>query len=372
MLTRRSLSRRVLVALFLLAAIYLAAWPVPIAPVAWEAPPDLGYVGAHARNDRLSAMELMPIDSAHGPEAFAVDRAGRLYTGTVQGQILRLAEGGTSAQPWVHTEGRPLGMAFDARGTLWVADARRGLLAVAPDGAIRVVASTVAGTPIRLADDLDVASDGRVYFSDASTRFHPPAYTALSASLLEILEHQGTGRLIEYDPATGLTRVLYDGLVFANGVAISHDQRSVLVVETGSYRVLRVRRDGPERGSAEPFVDGLPGFPDNITRGQNGWYWIALVSPRNALVDRLSARPFWRSVVQRLPGFIRPKPKNYGHIVAVNDSGRVVADLQDPAGRLPMLTSALEVPPSAGVPGFLYLGSLSAPMAARLRWERPE
>ena len=30
-----------------------------------------------------------------------------------------------------------------------------------------------------------------------------------------------------------------DGLVFANGVAISHDQNSVLVNETGKYRVLR-------------------------------------------------------------------------------------------------------------------------------------
>ena len=76
-------------------------------------------------------------------------------------------------------------------------------------------------------------------------------------------------------------------------------------------------------------------------------------------------------MVQRLPGFVRPKPVNYGHVIAVNDSGRVVADLQDPAGRLPMLTSALEVPAGANHPGYLYLGSLSAPTAARLRWEAP-
>jgi sugar lactone lactonase YvrE len=368
MLTRRALWRRVLVALVALVLIYLAAWPVPIAPVAWDAPPNPGYAGVHERNDRLSAMEMVPTLDAEGPEAFAIDRDGRIYAATVDGRILRFSAEGTAPEEWVNTAGRPLGMAFDARGTMWVADARRGLLAISPEGAVRVVANTVGGTPIRLADDVDVARDGRVYFSDASTRFYPPAHDALSASLLEILEHEGTGRLIEYDPATGLTRVLYEGLVFANGVALSHDERSVLVAETGSYRVLRVRRDGPERGRAEPLVESLPGFPDNITRGQDGRYWIALVSPRNALVDRLSARPFWRSVVQRLPTFVRPKPVNYGHIVAVNDSGRVVADLQDPSGRLPMLTSALEVPARGGAAGFLYLGSLAAPTAARLPW----
>jgi len=368
MLTRRALWRRVLVALVALVLIYLAAWPVPITPVVWDAPPDPGYRGVHERNERLSAMEMVPTLDAAGPEAMAVDRAGLLYAATVDGRIIRLRADGTAPEVWVNTEGRPLGMAFDARGTMWVADARRGLLAITPDGAIRVVADSVGGTAIGLADDIDVARDGRVYFSDASTRFYPPTHDALSASLLEILEHQGTGRLIEYDPATGLTRVLYEGIVFANGVALSHDERSVLVAETGSYRVLRVRRDGPERGRAAPLVEALPGFPDNIRRGQDGRYWIALVSPRNALVDRLASRPFWRAVVQRLPGFVRPKPVNYGHVVAVNDSGRVVVDLQDPSGRLPMLTSALEVPARGSVAGFLYFGSLAAPTAARLPW----
>jgi sugar lactone lactonase YvrE len=256
-------------------------------------------------------------------------------------------------------------MAFDTSGTMWVADGARGLLAISPDGAVRVVVSEVAGTKIGLADDLDIATDGRIYFSDATTKFSGPNRRTLEASLLEILEHQGTGRLLEYDPATGQTQVLYDGIVFANGVAMSHDQRSVLVNETGSYRVLRVWRDGPARGRAEPLIDALPGFPDNITRGRDGRYWIALVSPRNALVDRLASRPFVRKIVQRLPEFIKPKPVHYGHVIAVNDSGRVVADLQDPSGKLPMLTSALEVP---GPPGYLYLGSLIAPTAARVRW----
>lgn len=342
---------------------YFALWPVPIAPVAWEAPASPDYVGVFARNDSLAASERVEVAGETGPEAIASDRDGRLYAATEHGWIVRLDADGANATRWVQTGGRPLGMAFDTAGTLWVADAVRGLLAVSPAGDLRVAARmTSAGDTIRYADDLDVARDGRVYVSDASTRFHPPRFDGLEASLLEILEHRGSGRLLEHDPATGRTVELARGLVFANGVALTHDERGVLVNETGSYRVLRVERDGPQRGTVRPLIEALPGFPDNITRGHDGRYWISLISSRNPLVDRLAPRPSLRRVVQRLPGWVRPAPVNYGHVIAVDDSGRVVTSLQDPGGGFPALTSALEVP------GWLYLGSLSAPTAARLRW----
>lgn len=359
---RRWILRALAAALLLLIG-YLLTWPVPIAPVAWEAPDSPGFVGVFATNERLASAETLSTAGEPGPEDFTVGHDGRLYAATARGWIIRYDSAGGAPTRWVNTDGRPLGMAFDSAGTLWVADAKRGLLAIAADGTVRVAADTTSDDgPIRYADDVDVARDGRVYLSDASARFHPPAWDALDASLLEILEHRGSGRLLEHDPATGRTTVLAGGIVFANGVAMTHDDSAVLVNETGSYRVLRVERLGPGRGAVRPLVDALPGFPDNITRGRDGRYWIALVSPRNALVDRLAPYPFARKVVQRLPSWVRPAPVNYGHVIAVNDAGQVLASLQDPSGAYPMLTSALEVP------GWLYLGSLSAPTAARLRY----
>lgn len=357
---RRRRALVVVASLAAVVAVYFVAWPVPIAPVAWEAPPDPGYTGAFAQNDRLASFTSVDIGAHHAPEALTVDRDGRIYAATEGGTIVRLAADGTAPEDWADTGGRPLGMAFDSSGTLYVADAKRGLLAISPAGAIRVVATEVDGVAFGFADDLDVADDGRIYFSDASSKFTAAEWGGLDASILEMLEHAGNGRLLEYDPATDRVTTLLDGLVFANGVALSHDQRSVLVNETGSYRVLRVVRDGPERGRAVPLIDALPGFPDNITRGRDGRYWVALVAPRNGMVDALSGRPFVRKMVQRLPTWLRPAPVPYGHVIAVNDSGRVVADLQDPAGGFRMLTSALEVP------GFLFLGSLSEPRAARI------
>jgi sugar lactone lactonase YvrE len=361
MLRRRFLVALASAALLLLG--YLLLWPVPIAPIAWEAPDSPGYVGVFAANDRLAAAETVSTLGEPGPEDFTVGADGRLYAATAAGWIIRYDSAGAPPTRWVNTDGRPLGMAFDTAGTLWVADARRGLLAIAPDGTLRVAAdSTVDDGPIHYADDVDVARDGRVYLSDASARFHPPAWGALEASLLEILEHRGSGRLLEHDPTTGRTTVLAGGIVFANGVALTHDDSAVLVNETGSYRVLRVERLGPGRGAVRPLVDALPGFPDNISRGRDGRYWVALVAPRNALADRLAPHPFARKIVQRLPARVRPAPVSYGHVIAVDDAGRVLASLQDPAGGFPMLTSALEVP------GWLYLGSLSAPTAARVRY----
>jgi sugar lactone lactonase YvrE len=354
----------------LLAASALGLWyfscaPVPINPVPWQAPDNPGYVGVFAANERLSAMQDVGVAGERGPESIAVDGAGRMYFATASGWIVRTDSTGAGAARWANTEGRPLGMAFDASGELWVADALRGLLRVSASGAVTVMATEAEGMPIRYADDIDVAADGRVYFTDASTKFFPPQYDALQASILEVLEHRGTGRVLEFDPATGRTSVIAAGLVFPNGIAVTHDGSALLVNEMGNYRVLRIERDGAARGAMQEVIGDLPGFPDNLTRGQDGRYWLALVSPRNALADWMSDKPALRKALLRLPAFLRPGPVHYGHVIAFDDQWRVVADLQDPSGRLESLTHVLETP------GMLWLGSLSAGQAARLSWRPP-
>lgn len=363
MLLPKSLPGRIAAAVAAALLAYLTLAPVPIRPVRWEAPSNPGYTGVFAANTKLSAMELVPIGEHHGPEAIARDASGRLYFATATGWIVRTDAEGKNPEPWANTGGRPLGMAFDARGTMWVADSHRGLLSVSPSGAVLVMATEAEGSPIRLADDLDVAPDGRVYFTDASTKFYAPRYDALAASIYELVEHRGTGRVIEYDPASGRTSVIAAGLVFPNGIAVTHDGSALLVNEMGSYRVLRIERDGVARGAMQAVITDLPGFNDNLKRGLDGRYWIALVSPRSGIADWLSDKPRLRKALMRLPAWARPGPRNYGHVIAFDSTWRIVADLQDPSGRLPSLTHALETEQ------WLWLGSLSAPTAARLRWD---
>ncbi|NJN46942.1 MAG: SMP-30/gluconolactonase/LRE family protein [Candidatus Competibacteraceae bacterium] len=344
-----------------LVIVYLLAWPVPIEPQAWQAPSNPGYTGVFAPNQQLHTIEQLPLGDQYGPEEVIVDEQGELYAATHDGWIVRMAADGSAVQNWVQTDGRPLGLAFDPQGNLIVADAFRGLLQITPAGAVTELATEADGIPIRYANNVDVAADGKIYFSDSSTRFAAQASGGTyAASLLDIMEHSGTGRLLVYDPATQHASTVLDGLNFANGVAVSSDQSSVLVNETGEYRVLRYWRTGPKTGQVEPVLEALPGFPDNLTRGQDGRYWLALISPRNALLDRLADKPWLRKVVQRLPAALRPKAVHYGHVVAFNESGEVVLNLQDPAGTYPLISAATETDDA------LYFGSLTAPAVGKL------
>ncbi|MCC2104916.1 MAG: SMP-30/gluconolactonase/LRE family protein, partial [Hyphomicrobiales bacterium] len=50
---------------------YFAFWPIPIAPRAWSAQPGPGYVGAHARNEKLAGLKQIDIGGEVGPEHIA-------------------------------------------------------------------------------------------------------------------------------------------------------------------------------------------------------------------------------------------------------------------------------------------------------------
>ena len=71
-------------------------------------------------------------------------------------------------------------------------------------------------------------------------------------------------------------------------------------------------------------------------------------------------RPPYCTVVQRLPAFVRPKAEHYGHVIALDERGRVALDLQGPDGSYPTNTGALETD------RFLYVSSLTAPALGRL------
>lgn len=348
-----------LAVLFVLIVIYLLTWPTPIDPVAWEAPLNPGYTGPFEVNTRLAAIEKLPLVDTHGPEDIALGTDGRIYAATHEGFIIRMGNSG-KPEKWVHTGGRPLGIDFDGNGNLIVADAFIGLLSIAPDGNITTLATAADGIPLGFTDDVDVAADGKIYFSDASSKFIAKTYGTLAACLIDLMEHRGHGRLIVYDPATGKTSTLISGLSFANGVAVSPDQSFVLVNETGNYRVLRYWIAGPQKGTWEPLIESLPAFPDNISAGFDGRFWVALVFPRNPLLDSLSDKPFIRKMIQRLPEAIKPQAVPFGHIIAVNANGEVVADLQDPAAACPINTGVTETQE------YLYIGSLITDFIARL------
>jgi sugar lactone lactonase YvrE len=336
--------RYLFLAAILLLLGWLLFWPVPIAPVAWTPPPNPGLSGPFAPNDQLDRLEYRYAGQCAQCEDVSIDSLGRVYGGSATGQIIRFD--GERREVFAETGGRPLGLDFDRHGNLLVADAERGLLAIDSTGKVAVLSAQEGGRPFKFADDLEVGPDGTVYFSDASSKFGVADYK------LDLLEHRPNGRLLAYDPANGQTRLLLDSLYFANGIAVDPTGQFVLVTETGAYRVRRYWLAGPRQGQDDILIDNLPGFPDGISRGSDGIFWMPIISRRNALLEWLMPRPWARRIVVRLPDFLQPAPERYSFVLGIDAQGEVVYNLQGPSGKFAQISSVQEYG------GKLYLGSL--------------
>ncbi len=323
-------------ALFAVGGLYLGFAPVSIDPVSWQPDADAGHVGVFAPNTKLADLERISVGVSVGPEdATILD--GLIYATSQTGDITRIDPATKTVTIVANTDGVPLGIeAHD--GMIYIADAHKGLLSMTPNGTLKTLTDTVDGSSIDYADDLDISNNGVIYFSDASTKFGAKSNgTTMAASLLEIMESRGTGRVLAYNLRTRQTRVIADGLVFPNGVAM-HPDGSVLVNETGRYRTLKI---DPETGRMTDWVANMPGFPDNINPGPNRTYFLGLISPRSEWLDKNAPKPNARKTAMRLPASMRPKAEHYGHIVQLDANGAVLRTFQDPEGAYHDATGAI-------------------------------
>jgi len=341
----------------LVLVLYLFLWPVPIDPIAWEPRPVPALEGDFAENRVLQGMELFATPETHGPEDVAIDAEGRVYVGVDEGKILRYAADGSDPQVFALTGGRPLGLDFDTDGNLIVADAVKGLLSIDPSGTVATLCTEAGGRAFKFTDDVDVDSQNVAWFSDASDKFGQKGH-----GMEEALESAPNGRLVKYDIGSGECTVVLDGLFFANGIAVSPDDTYVLVNETTRYRVKRVYVRGPRKGEVEIFVDNLPGFPDGISTGADGIFWLAFFAPRNALLDSAGPKPWLRKLIYRIPASLQPKPERHPFVLGLDASGRVVHNLQDVDGAKFSATTSAEQ-----FGDWLYIGSLTEPSWGRIR-----
>jgi sugar lactone lactonase YvrE len=332
--------------------LYLALWPVPIDPIAWE-PPSYD-ANAWKPTGTVATAERIAVDGT-GPEDLEVDQEGRIYAGVEDGRILLLDPSGKPLRELANTGGRPLGMHWAKDGRLLVADANRGLLAIDAAGRVAVLTTTCAGAKLVFTDDVDVAADGTVYFTDASVKYGVKGWK------LDIVESRPNGKLCTWDPKTYQTSLVLGDMYFANGVAIDPEQQFVLVNETSRYRVRKVWIAGEKAGQNEMLIENLPGFPDNISTGSNGVFWIAIGSPRNAPLDSMAGSPFLRKVTMRLPEALQPQPEKTARTIGIDENGKIIADLFDPQGeKVFMVTAVVERK------GQLYFGSLRDSAFARM------
>jgi sugar lactone lactonase YvrE len=299
-------------------------WPSPIDAIAEVRVPGVPLTGPYAANDYLQSVTPTPLPQrAEGPEDIEVGKDGCLYTGVADGNLLRRCPNAGEWETLINTGGRPLGLASMDDGSLIIADGYKGLLRWF-EGELTVLADSYNGERLKVVDDVDVAHDGTIYFSDASMRW------TLDDYLYDVLEGRGTGRLFAYSPQGELT-VIAEGLGFANGVAVSADQTFVLVNETTRSQITRVWIAGPKTGSVDIFAEGLPGIPDGVAASDDGTFWVAMYNKRAAAIDDLAGLPWVREQVAKLPESLMPIPAPYGFIVQFDDKGKALQSLHDRA-----------------------------------------
>jgi len=127
----------------------------------------------------------------------------------------------------------------------------------------------------RFADSVTVARNGQIYFTDASNAY------SMHAWHLDVLEARPHGRMLNFNPTTGRTTVMMEGLAFANGIALSPREDFLVVCESWKYRCVRYWLEGERKGTSETFAENLPGLPDNIhLHAPSQTFWLGVVGVR--------------------------------------------------------------------------------------------
>lgn len=181
------------------------------------------------------------------------------------------------------------GVTEDASGRLisaqaWDGSTRIGI--VHPPAAVRVLADRFDGRPFSRPNDLIVARDGGVYFTD-------PGLTAQQAEAL--VQRQGGAPLaprlppaVYYIPPGGRPEKIEDGMVRPNGIQLSPDERTLYISDSNGVNLIawEIQPDGrvrnrrafgtlTGRSRRSNGLGGVPTFADGMTIDNDGRVYVA-------------------------------------------------------------------------------------------------
>ena len=335
-----------------------------------SAVPDSG--SPYALNNRIAHTEYIGLGELEGPEDVVLDKDDHLYCGTRHGEIVRFfAPDYKRSEIFAHTGGFPLGLAIDKDSNILSCVGAMGLYQISQRGEVKQLSaetsrsytSIVDDARLRDPNDLDIAPDGKIYFTDSTTRYDAHDWA------IDSIEGRPTGRLLVFDPKTGQTKTLLDNYRYANGVCMAHDGKSLFFAESWACRVHRYWIEGPKAGTAECVIKDMPGYPDNINRASDGNYWMAWLGMRTPSFDLALRHPgFRKRMSRRLPQDEWLFPNiNTGGVVKFAGDGRIIETMGDLTGNShPMVTSMREHK------GYLYVGGILNNRIGRYRLENAD
>ncbi|MGY4710290.1 SMP-30/gluconolactonase/LRE family protein [Mycolicibacterium sp. CBM1] len=308
-----------------------AAGKPSIDPVRWQPPPvaPLPEFGP-------AELTIVGLPGAQ-PEDIVLDADGALWTGLVDGRVVRIdADGGTTTVGT--TTGRPLGMTVSRDGRLLIATSPGGLVAMdRGTGELTVLVESVAGRRLQFCSNVAELPDGTIYFTESTAKFSFEHFKGA------ILESRGDGALFRLDP-DGTVATVVEHLYFANGLTPTADGSALVFAETQARRLSKYWLDGPQGGTVTPLAQHLPGMPDNLSTGADGRIWCAMVSARNGAADFLSPRwPGLRALLWKLPDTLQPQIAPTVWAVAFDpDTGAAVSGVRMSHPQFGLVTGLVE------------------------------
>lgn len=175
-------------------------------------------------------------------------------------------------------------------------------------------------------------SNGHVYMTETSQQFQRRRI------FHAVMDGHPTGRLLRYRRETGVVEVVAKNIFMANGIALSHDEKSLLIVS--GVRILRFDLES-EKMDPTPFVEAMPGTGDNIKAMDqlpNGkkmrCYWAALGGPYKkpfSLLHFVSDKPWIRSLLLAIVPYkkvIDLIPK-WTALAVYDEEGKLIETLMD-------------------------------------------
>ena len=320
----------------------------PIDPVRWTPPP------VDPLPDFPSADLTVVSVPGDAPEDVVVDGDGQIWTGLIDGKIVRIPPDGGTPVVVAEIDNRPLGLHVASDGRLLVCSSPGGLLAVDPaTGAVETLVSEVDGRALQFCSNVTELADGTIYFTESTSAF---TYANFMGA---IFEARNRGSVFRRD-RNGTVLTVVPGLYFANGITPTADGSALVFAETQARRLSKFWLTGDKAGTVTPLAINLPGNPDNLSTGADGRIWCALVSATNAAAEWLPRTPpALRKLLWRLPDRLQPKIKPIVWAVAFDpDTGNAVAGVRTEHAGFGMVTGLVEAD------GKLWMGSIGFPGVA--------
>src|ERR1700730_17240932 len=217
---------------------------------------------------------------AEGP-AFSREGNYLLFSDIPNNRIMRLLWDDNHLSVFREPSNNSNGNTIDPQGRLVTCEhSARRVTRTELDGTITIIADKYNGKPLNAPNDVVVASNGSIWFTDPGYGIKGD-YEGLKAPF-----EQDKRNVFRVDPQSGDIKVVVDDFVMPNGITFSPDEKKLYVIDTGltegpnnpaHIRVFDVDTDAGRVSNGKVFADNFsPGFTDGMRCDTDGNVWCSM------------------------------------------------------------------------------------------------